>query len=142
MTGVFVDTFYWIASISRRDQWHERALELELAVKNRPLVTTQAVLLEVLNYFSGYGSEARGEAAGIVDDILHDAQIDTVPLTHDSFLAGLEFYKARPDKSYSLTDCISMNVMHGRGITDVLTHDRHFAQKASTYCSRESLGAF
>jgi predicted nucleic acid-binding protein len=33
------------------------------------------------------------------------------------------------DKGYSLTDCISMNVMRDRGINDVLTQDKQFAQE-------------
>lgn len=33
------------------------------------------------------------------------------------------------DKGYSLTDCSSMCVMKTLGITDVLTHDKHFAQE-------------
>ncbi len=38
----------------------------------------------------------------------------------------LPAYKARPDKGYSLTDCISMNLMRERDITEILTHDHHF----------------
>ncbi len=49
--------------------------------------------------------------------------------SRDSFLVGLEFYEARPDKSYSLTDCISMAVMQEERMTDALTGDNHFAQE-------------
>ena len=45
-----------------------------------------------------------------------------------SFEAGLRLYEARPDKGYSLTDCISMQVMRREGIREVLTFDRHFEQ--------------
>jgi predicted nucleic acid-binding protein len=41
----------------------------------------------------------------------------------------LSLYKARADKGYSLTDCISMNTMRERNLTEVLTHDQHFAQE-------------
>ena len=34
-----------------------------------------------------------------------------LPQTRSSFLAGVELYRARPDKGYSLTDCISMQTM-------------------------------
>lgn len=37
-----------------------------------------------------------------------------------------------PDKGYSLTDCISMNVMRAQGMAEVLTHDGHFAQEGFT----------
>jgi hypothetical protein len=39
---------------------------------------------------------------------------------------------AVPGKYYSLTDCISMNLMRGRGITEILTHDQHFTQEGFT----------
>ena len=44
------------------------------------------------------------------------------------FHAGLELYLARPDKDWSLTDCISFVVMEREGITDALTGDKHFEQ--------------
>jgi predicted nucleic acid-binding protein len=47
----------------------------------------------------------------------------------ESFLAGLDLYAARPDKGYSLTDCISMDAMRLEGLTEVLTNDRHFEQE-------------
>ena len=42
---------------------------------------------------------------------------------------GLEFYVARSDKSYSMVDCMSMQVMRNRDLNDVLTHDHHFEQE-------------
>ena len=52
-----------------------------------------------------------------------------LPQTHDSFLEGLALYESRLDKAYSLTDCISMQVMRREGLTDVLTNDHHFTQE-------------
>jgi len=54
------------------------------------------------------------------------------PQTHQSFLDGLALYKARPDKEYSLTDCISMEAMRQEGISEILTHDNHFTQEGFT----------
>ena len=34
----------------------------------------------------------------------------------------------RPDKAWSLTDCISFVVMDEQGLREALTGDRHFAQ--------------
>jgi predicted nucleic acid-binding protein len=44
------------------------------------------------------------------------------------FAAGVELYGTRPDKEWSLTDCISFVVMKREGLTDALTGDRHFEQ--------------
>ena len=51
---------------------------------------------------------------------------------HEAFMAGLTIYKARPDKGYSVTDCISMHAMRERGVSDILTHDEHFRQEGFT----------
>jgi predicted nucleic acid-binding protein len=52
-----------------------------------------------------------------------------MPQSRETFLAGLELYRSRPDKGYSLTDCISMQTMRCQGLTDVLTNDRLFEQE-------------
>jgi len=44
-------------------------------------------------------------------------------------VAILTLYRNRPDKSYSLTDCISMQIMRRQRLTEVLTSDRHFEQE-------------
>ncbi|MDP9054382.1 MAG: hypothetical protein M3N93_08800 [Acidobacteriota bacterium] len=51
------------------------------------------------------------------------------PHTAETFLSGLELYKQRLDKGYSLTDCISMQTMRREQITEALTSDRHFEQE-------------
>jgi len=35
----------------------------------------------------------------------------------------------RPDKRYSLTDCVSFVVMRERGIAEAFAFDRHFEQE-------------
>lgn len=52
-------------------------------------------------------------------EFLSGANIEVAPQSHEAFIAGLTLYKARPDKGYSLTDCISMHAMRERGITDI-----------------------
>jgi len=54
------------------------------------------------------------------------------PQSHQSFLDGLALFKARPDKEYSLTYCISMEAMRQEAITEILTHDHHFRQEGFT----------
>jgi predicted nucleic acid-binding protein len=55
--------------------------------------------------------------------------IEVVAQSHESFLAGLALYERRPDKEYSLADCISMNVMKQKQIQEILARDRHFSQE-------------
>lgn len=44
------------------------------------------------------------------------------------FRGAAELYRARPDKNWSLTDCLSFIVMEQRGLTEALTTDRDFEQ--------------
>jgi len=44
----------------------------------------------------------------------------------------VELYAERPDKGWSLTDCISFVVMRQQGITQALTGDHHFEQAGFT----------
>jgi len=55
--------------------------------------------------------------------------VEVLSETRQTFLDGLTLYESLSDKAYSLTDCIAMNVMRKRGITDILTHDPHFTQE-------------
>jgi hypothetical protein len=41
---------------------------------------------------------------------------------------GLDLYRRRPDKAWSLTDGLSFVVMTDRGLTDALTGDHHVEQ--------------
>jgi predicted nucleic acid-binding protein len=87
------------------------------------------VLIEYLNYFGGTGPNLRRKTLENIRSILSNPTVRIVPQTGSSFLAGLHLYSSRLDKSYSMTDCISMQTMRNEGITDVLTNDVHFEQE-------------
>jgi predicted nucleic acid-binding protein len=126
---VFADALYWVALAHRKDQWHDRAVLASQQLGAVPLVTTDEVLDEFLAHFSGYGNRLRTRAARTVRDLFGNPSIEIIPQTRQSFLDGLALYEARPDKEYSLTDCISMATMRHEGIIEVLTHDDHFTQE-------------
>jgi uncharacterized protein len=132
MRAVFADSFYWVALTNPNDKWHKRAIEVKLAIEPCRLVTTDEVLDEFLAAFSNHGPLFREAAARVVRSVLGNPNITVLPQSRDSFLQGLCFYEERPDKGYSLTDCISMNAMRRDGLTAVLTHDKHFAQEGFT----------
>jgi len=126
---VFADTIYWVALINPKDQWHASAISAKALLNGLRLVTTDVILIEVLNFFAEHGEEARFRAVSATEEILKNPDTEVVRHTHESFLAALTFYKARADKGYSLTDCISMNSMRELNISAVLTHDHHFEQE-------------
>jgi predicted nucleic acid-binding protein len=93
------------------------------------LVTTDEVLTEVLAFTSS-DPDLRKEASRAVRRILTAGKVRVLPQSRESFLDGLDLYEARPDKGYSLTDCISMRAMQREKLTEALTNDRHFEQEA------------
>jgi len=129
MKVLFADSFYWVALLDPRDQWHQRARNFSRNLKSVSFVTTDEVLTEFLNFFSAYNSLMRRLAIQQVRDVFESQNVQVIPQTRERFIASLDLYEQRPDKEYSLTDCISMQVMKEMGITEVLTHDRHFAQE-------------
>ena len=84
------------------------------------------MLVELADAFSR--PSTRNAAEQFIRSIL--ASTDVVVISNDSlwFDAGLQLFGKRPDKSWSLTDCISFSVMEARGIREALTGDHHFEQ--------------
>ena len=101
-------------------------------------MTTDEVLAEYLAFFAGARPSVRAKAGTNVADLIKNPAVLVVPQSRESFLAGLELYRARPDKGYSLTDCISMQTMRKEGITEALTNDRHFEQEGFRALFRDS----
>ncbi len=129
MNRVFADAAYHIALITANDDLHEAALRVGRSLTGFRTFTTDAVLVEVFAYFSGRGRRYRLEAAVLVETMIADPQITIIHQTPELFFTGVDLYRRRLDKGYSLTDCMSMVVCREYGITDVLTHDRHFEQE-------------
>lgn len=129
MRKVFVDTLYFVALINKNDQWRSKSIEAKARLSDVRFVTTEMVLIEVLNFLSEYGETLRKQVSLFVRDVLEDVEFDVVAYSETTLLNGLELYETRLDKGYSLTDCISMNVCREMGIQEILTHDRHFEQE-------------
>ena len=129
MKQVFADTFYWVALAHPKDQWHERATALSKSLGQVQIVTTEEVLIEFLTQLGVHDTSLRSKAVALTRSVLEASHIAVIPQTHATFEAGLALYESRLDKTYSLTDCISMQTMKAAGITEVLTHDEHFVQE-------------
>jgi uncharacterized protein len=107
--AVFADTFDWIALTVPHDAAHTHAQKVEADI-----ITTDEVLSEYLTFFSRASGHLRRKAADGVRAILQDASALVIPQRRETFLPGVELFNARPDKGYSLVDCISMQRMHRR----------------------------
>ena len=127
MNTVFADSNYWIALLHPREELHERAKNAT-ARSQILIVTTDWVLVEVLNYFSDKGLALRQIAARACDSIHNNPNVEVVPALRSDLEAATSIYRQHADKEWSAVDCHSLKVMRERHLTEALTHDHHFEQ--------------
>jgi len=125
MIPIFADSAYYVGLLLQADQSHARAVEVTRKLES-PIVTTAWILTEVANSLSA--SKFRGAVMSLVDHLQADKSVRVIPPEPDTFAQGLDLYRKRSDKDWSLTDCISFVVMEREGITEALTGDHHFEQ--------------
>jgi len=125
MKTVFADAFFFFALVNPRDAAHSAAVALARARPGR-LLTTAFVLIEVADGL--VTTPDRSLFQEILADLEQKPGATIVPPTQDLFERGIGLYISRPDKQWSLTDCISFVVMKEHDITEALTADHHFEQ--------------
>jgi len=135
MTTWFIDTSYLVAFVSPADEAHPLATKLGDSFQGT-LVTTHWVLLEFANALSN--PKTRTTALGFIDWLQANMKVSILPASADRFTQGLDLYRKRSDKDWSLTDCISFVVMKELHLTEALTADHHFEQAGFTALLKEN----
>ena len=125
MTAVFADSYYYMALLNAKDPAHEKAKK-HSRKDVRPVVTTRWILTEVADGMAH--RDGRQLIVPLFKTLETLPKTRILPFADDLYLSGLDLYGRRPDKEWSLTDCISFVVMEREGMTDALTADRHFEQ--------------
>ena len=125
MTVHFADTHYLLALVNQKDKDHKAAVRHSQGPA-RQVVTTTWILVEFADALCAI--QSRAKAVHFIRGFQAQPFIEVVPPTREQFAQALERYEQRPDKNWSLTDCISFLLMEHRGISDALTADRHFEQ--------------
>jgi len=128
---VFWDTAAFVALGSADDELHDQAVEISqaLARRNSHILTTSAVLTEVANTFSK--SSWRSLARQLVESVQQSVEMRLATIIHiDTALwqQGWSLFLTRPDKNWSMTDCLSFVVMQDRRLQRAFTSDHHFEQ--------------
>ena len=128
MGEVFVDTGYWIALISTRDDLRASAAQATNNLGGRRIVTSEMVLVEVLNHFARQGDVARETAAETIMGLKNDSNTEVIEQNTAQFESAVSRYANRLDQTWSLVDCSSFVLMEERGIRDALAYDVDFVQ--------------
>ena len=129
MKAVFADSVYFFARINARDRLHDKAVRFSTQ-SGTSIVTTAWVLTEVADGLAG--TKTRHIFARLLQLLKTAPDVEIVPPSPEIFERGLELYSQRPDKDWSLTDCISIVVMQDFSLTESLTSDHHFEQAGFT----------
>jgi len=125
MKAVFADTFFFLAAVNPDDAAHDRAMQFSDNYDG-PLLTTAWVIIELADALAS--REQRHAFRELHESLATDARVEILPADQPLFERGLKLYFDRPDKDWSLTDCISFVVMKERKIADAATGDHHFDQ--------------
>lgn len=88
MREVFADTRFWSGVINPADEGCECAVELYDLPGATPVVTTESVLIRVLNFFCGYTPRTKRVASAGVHRPMVSEEVETVPHTGSAFSAG------------------------------------------------------
>jgi len=121
----FADTSYLLALLNPDDELHDSGTALSAAL-NEVVVTTMWVLTELGDAL--HHGRNRETFARFLDALDGHEDFEVVPASPELFQRGVELFRARPDKEWSLTDCISFVVKDEKGLSEALTGDRHFEQ--------------
>lgn len=119
--GAFAHSNYWIALLNPRDDLHDKAVAVSASLGLAHVVTSEMVLLEVMNYYSAHGSNLRKAAVTLVERLRAHPHTTLVPLSSVPFQEALGLYAQREDKTWSLTDCATFQIMQNEQITGALT---------------------
>jgi predicted nucleic acid-binding protein len=138
MKTLFADACYWIALLNPKEGLHAKAQAVSKELGPCRIVTSEMVLVELLNGLSGYGSKMREKAEQTVKQLSENPNVEVVPQTSSQFRAALERYATRKDKEWGVTDCASFIVMEGKNLSEALTYDHHFEQAGFTLLLKET----
>lgn len=131
MRTVFADANYWIGLFYPKDQLHDAAMAASRTLMRTRLVTSEMVLVEVLNGLAEHPA-LRRQIVLAVDAIMADPNTEVVPQSALLFRDALAYFRQHQDKEWGLTDCSSFVIMRQRGLHEALTHDHHFEQAGYT----------
>lgn len=122
----FLDTAYVLALLNPNDIHHQQAKALLHSVRVAHEVwITEAILVEIGNALA---RSNRSAAVAFINSCYVTPNVKVVSVDSGLLRRAIDFYHAREDKEWELTDCISFIVMEGHGLTETLTTDEHFQQ--------------
>ena len=125
--AIIVDTGYWIALFDSRDTNHAVAKRnCKTLLQSYRLYLTDFITFETITYLNC--SIGRHDLALRFLEKTKESTLTMVPVDEGVKREALELFKKYSDKTLSVTDCASFDIMREKRIDEALTHDHHFEQ--------------
>ena len=126
MERLFVDTSAWFAYFNRKDPDHRSVTKVLEGFQGR-LVTSNYVFDEVITLCLMRSGHADAVAVG---EVLRDTVLtDLIRISPHDEEEAWRLFRARPDKTYSLTDCTSFALLRRLKLQAVASLDADFARE-------------
>jgi uncharacterized protein len=122
---ILVDTSAYFALTDRTDQHHAAAVTF-LQANDRPLVTTDLIVVETLNLVQARLGPAPAIALG--KRLLHPATTSVLKVTESDLAQAWRLFQRYQDKAFSFTDCTTFALMARLGLSTSFAFDVHFRQ--------------
>jgi predicted nucleic acid-binding protein len=124
----FLDTSYVLALELENDQYHHLAQQHWQGIRVRlpPILTSTYVFDEIVTFFNSRGYHKKAVEVGTM--LLTSPSIAMVHVEEHLFHEAWNMFVQHDDKRFSLTDCVSFELMKTRQIIKALSFDHHFVQ--------------
>lgn len=121
---IFMDTGPLVAIVCKRDQYHQKALEVWEILRGEQCLTTDLIVVETVNLLAG--SVGGKEAVIWARRLYGDPWIEVVQTTKGDMLSALPTVERMSGRGMGLADAVSFLIMDRYNIREVATFDRHF----------------
>ena len=118
---IFIDSSYFIAIVDKRDQWHQKALELSNYLENKDIVVSSFIISEVLTEI---GNRSGGKVAYNLYNYFEDS-CRIVHIDKDLLIESVDVF-LKYDGTLSLADASSIVIMNNMKINEIVSFDSDF----------------
>jgi uncharacterized protein len=121
---ILVDTSAYFALVDRSDRHHAAAVAF-VQTNDRPLVTTDLIVIETLNLVQARLGPAPAIALG---KRLLAPTTTVLKITDPDLAQAWRLFQRYRDKAFSFTDCTTFALMTRLGLATAFAFDIHFRQ--------------
>lgn len=118
---IFIDASYFVAVAYKKDQWHQKSIEIHKQIKKQKQITSILTLSEALNII---GSLQGGKAGSLMYNYIRKNN-EIIYINEEMSLNAMDKH-LHYDGTLSFVDTMSLEVMERYGIDNIVSFDSDF----------------